>query len=249
MIRPVRRYVLAGIAALRRHGQPDIALDLATALLNAVSPPTTSRSGSPQPMREHRYAASWAGTTRPSRASTASWRSPPALPRTYAVGPASIRPDPRRAREVDAACARLEECLAARQACRRAVDARAPASAESMTLNPGPLPERDVRLRWRVGVVRQPFHDVEPFRPDTVRVGARHERLAVGRGVAVPAVAVAEAAGLHVGGEGRVVREVRLVILPTRRVRPERHDRHTARLEPSVNPGEPAGRALVRRGG
>ena len=38
MIRPVRPYVLAGIAALRRHGQPGIALHLATALLNAVSP-------------------------------------------------------------------------------------------------------------------------------------------------------------------------------------------------------------------
>ena len=38
MIRPVRPYVLAGIGALRRQGQPDIALHLATALLNAVSP-------------------------------------------------------------------------------------------------------------------------------------------------------------------------------------------------------------------
>jgi hypothetical protein len=38
MLRAVRPYLLAGIAALRRHGQPGIAMHLATALLNAVSP-------------------------------------------------------------------------------------------------------------------------------------------------------------------------------------------------------------------
>ena len=38
IVGPVRRYVLAGIATLRRHGQPAIALRLATGLLNGVSP-------------------------------------------------------------------------------------------------------------------------------------------------------------------------------------------------------------------
>ncbi len=114
IIGPVRRYVLAGIAALRRHGQPAMALRLATALLNGVSPSDDlpewltaayARASLCRELGRHDEALE-------------------GFDRILAVGDAAS-PNVRggacyhsavilAARgEVDAACARLDECLAA----------------------------------------------------------------------------------------------------------------------------------------
>jgi SAM-dependent methyltransferase len=114
ILQPVRRYVLAGIAALRRHGQPDLALRLATGLLNAVSPSDdlpewltaayASASLCRELGRDDQALEGFAGIL--ARADEA-----PANVRGGACYHSAAILAARG--EVDAACARLEACLAA----------------------------------------------------------------------------------------------------------------------------------------
>ena len=113
-IGPVRRYVLAGIAALRRHGQPAIALRLATALLNAVSPSDDlpewltaayARASLCRELgRDDEALEGFAGILALGDAAPANVRGGACYHSAVILAARG---------EVDAACARLEECLAA----------------------------------------------------------------------------------------------------------------------------------------
>ena len=111
--RPVRRYVLAGIAALRRHGQPGIALRLATALSNAVSPSddlpdrltaTYARASLCRELgRDDEALEGFAGILALGAEAPASVRGGACYHSAVILAARG---------EVDAACARLDECLA-----------------------------------------------------------------------------------------------------------------------------------------
>jgi SAM-dependent methyltransferase/tetratricopeptide (TPR) repeat protein len=113
MTAPVRGYVLASIVALRRHGQPGIALRLATALSNAVSPSDDlpewltaayARASLCRELgRDDEALEGFAGILALAAGAPANVRGGACYHSAVILAARG---------EVDAACARLEECLA-----------------------------------------------------------------------------------------------------------------------------------------